>query len=219
LKKTLVVLICLSFWLAGCAARPTDKEITVLPVDEDLQLEMVLSDSRWEASDQPPAYLVEYITGHMREEMAGSGKQFSEDQLVQVAKKRLAKNEAFVLNSASGAYLMVDFRRLPEDAPPLDKEDIYASAHGAGIVLENEEGVSEVSADVRSTRVHGSRLAYRTDIQYRMHGEPRRFIGIIGCTASHRFYLYYTDFLMDPVDIELMEEMLRSSRIRTIDHS
>jgi hypothetical protein len=218
MKKTFAVLLCLSFWLAGCAARPADREAIVLPVDENVKLEMVLSDSRWEVSRQPPASLVDYITDHLRAELAGSGKQLNENQLVQLANKRLSINEAFVLNPATGAYLMVDFSRLPEDAPPPERGDIYASADGAGLVLANEEGVSEVSADVRSTRVSGSRLAYRTDIRYRMHGEPRRFIGIIGCTASHRFYLYYTDFLKDPVDIEMMERMLRSSRIRTVDH-
>jgi hypothetical protein len=51
-----------------------------------------------------------------------------------------------------------------------------------------------------------------------MDGKPRRFIGILGCTAFHRFYFYYTDFLRDPADVELMENMLRSLRIRMADH-
>lgn len=218
MKKTLAVLICLSFWLAGCATRTTDGKTIVLPVDADVQLDMVLFDSRWEVSRQPPPFLVEHIVDHLREETAVSGTELNGPQLRQLAKNRLAVNEAFGYNPATGAYLLIDFSRLPEDAAPPDKEDIFDSAYGAGLALENEKGVSGVSADVRSTRLAGSRLAYRTDIRYRLHGDPRRFIGIVGCTASHRFYFYYTDLLRDPIEAELMERILRSLRIRTADH-
>ncbi len=218
MKKTFAVLICLSFWLAGCAARTTERKAVVLPIDESVRLEIVLSDSRWEISRQAPPFLVDLIIDHLEEETAVSGTQLSKTQLRQLAQKRLAVNEAFVSNQATGAYLLIDFSRLPGGAAPPDRKDIFGSTYGAGLALENEKGVSGLSADIRSVRLAGSRLAYRTDIRYRLHGEPRRFIGIVGCTASHRFYFYYTDFLRDPLDAELMERMLRSLRIRTGDH-
>ncbi len=218
MEKTFVVMTCLIFWLAGCAARTTDRKTVVLPVDESVQLEIVPSDSRWEISRQAPPFLVDRIIDHLREETAASGAQLSDSQLRQLAQKRLAVNEVFVANPATGAYLMIDFSRIPEGAAPPGREDIFGSAYGAGLALENENGVSEVSRKIRSVRLAGSRLTYRTDIRYRLHGEPRRFVGIVGCTSSHRFYFYYTDLLRDPLDAELMERVLRSLRIRTGAH-
>jgi hypothetical protein len=219
MKNVFAIMALLIFGLTGCAVRTAEKPTVILPVDGDLQVEFTLPGERWEFSRQAPAFLVDQIVDHLREETAASGVQLNETQLQQLARKRLAVNEAFVANPGTGAYLMIDFSRLPEGAPSPEKDEIWGSAYGAELALKNENGVSDVSSKIRSVRLAGSRFAYRTDIRYRLHGEPRRFVGIVGCTTAYRFYFYYNDLLRDPLDFELMERTLRSLRLHGDNHS
>jgi hypothetical protein len=208
-------LILAALLVSGCL--PTHvpgRAPETLTIENELELSLVLPENGWELAREAPDFLVRQITDHLQEEAVASGLRLNDWQLQQVARKRLAVNEGFVVNPDSLAYLMIDFRRLSPDEAIPDKDSLVGSAYGAELSLRNERGVTEVSSKIRRFPIAGSQLAYRTDIRYRLHGHSRKFVGIVGRTGSYRFYFYFNDLLHDPVNAEQMDRLFRSLTIR-----
>lgn len=175
-----------------------------------LALQVELPSSRWVVSREAPELLVEETAEHLEHELLAQGKKLDAAALKAAAVKRLAANEAYIFNPASGAHLAIDFSPLREGEGAPGKKTIAASARLAGESLEGEEGASEVRQESRKSSVKGAEAAYRVDATFRQHGEPRKFIGIIGFRAPYWFYLYYTDPLREPADEREMELILKS---------
>jgi hypothetical protein len=209
-------LVLLALLVSGCLpAHAPSRDPETLIIDNELVLSLVLPENGWELAREAPDFLVRQIVDHLREEAVASGLRLNDRQLQQVARKRLAVNEGFVVNPDSLAYLMIDFRRMSSDEAIPDKDSLIGSAYGAELSLKNERGVTGVSSKIRRVRIDGSHLAYRTDIRYRLNGHSRKFVGIIGRTGSYRFYFYFNDLLHDPVNAEQMNSLFRTLAIRS----
>lgn len=175
-----------------------------------LALQVELPGARWSISREAPSFLVEETAEHLEHELLAQGKKVDPAALEAAARKRLAANEAYIVNTASRAYLSIDFSPLREGERAPSKKAVAASAKYAGEGLVDEEGATEVSQKSDRTELEGAEAAYRVDASFRMHGEPRKFIGIVGFRAPYWFYLYYTDSLRDSADIHEMEQILRT---------
>ena len=170
--------------------------------------------SGWVLSTEPPRALVEETAEHLKHELEGQDRQPGEDQILAVAAKRLAANEAFVYNPATLAHLSIDFSALNEGEKAPSKKTVRLSAEYAGEGLKEEEGTSEVRTSVDKIPVAGADLAYRLDASYRHHGEPVTFVGIVGFAQPYWFYLYYNDHQKAAQDKEAFETLLRSLRLQ-----
>jgi hypothetical protein len=214
LKYRSAALIITVILLAGCVSRSSPgRPVETLPLD-DLEMTFSLPEGGWVFSQKAPDALVRQMIDHLRKEAVSSGAELNDRQLEKVARERLAINEGFVFNPQSDAYLMIDFRPLATGEAIPDKNGLLGSAYGAELALKSETGVDEVASKIRRMRIPGSLLAYRIDIRFRREGNPRQFSGIIGCTASHRFYLYYNDPLHNPRNAEQMDRLFDSVTIR-----
>jgi hypothetical protein len=200
------------FWLslAFLFVLPLSLPAETLQLVPGVVLKVELPSDRWSISREAPAFLVEEIAEHLEHELLAQGKKVDPAGLQAAAQKRLAANEAYIVNAASGAYLAIDFSPLREGEAAPGKKAIAASAKYAGEGLVDEEGATEVRQKSSKTKLGGAELAYRVDARFRMHDEPRNFIGIIGFRAPYWFYFYYTDPLRDARDIQEMEQILRT---------
>jgi hypothetical protein len=213
-NRILFVFLAILF-LAGCVSPTVSNPPTgTLVIDQDVEVSFVLPGG-WVFTQEPPEAVITQMIDHLREEDAAAGHRVSDVQLAKIARQRLAINEGFIVKPKSGAYLMIDFRPLRQGEDVHGKKGLIASARGAELALRSESGVTGVSSRLRRFSVTGSLMAYRLDIDYFLHANPRRFVGVIGCTESHRFYFYYNDPLRDPLDYEQMEHVFRSLVIRS----
>jgi hypothetical protein len=201
-----------AFWLllVFLFTFPLSLPAETLQLVPDLDLKVELPGDRWSISREAPAFLIEETAEHLEHELLAQGKKVDPAALQAAAKKRLAANEAYIVNTASRAYLTIDFSPLREGETAPGKKAIAASAKYAGEGLVDEEGATEVRQKSSKTEIRGAEAAYRVDASFRMHDEPRKFIGIIGFRAPYWFYLYYTDPLRDAADILEMEQILQT---------
>ncbi len=187
-----------------------------LQIDKHLELAMALPSSRWQLSEEPPAFLAQKISDHLRQEVSSFAPSVNDNQLLLLARKRLAVNEGYVFNEHSGAWLMIDFslRRESRNAPTLS--ELRASAYGSLLALENEEGVADLESRIGSLSIDGGSRASKIEANYCLDGKPQLFIGIIGFKAPYRFYLYYNDSLRDPQDQIEMHQILNSLQLLSV---
>jgi len=181
-----------------------------LEIAPGLAMKVEVPGDRWSISNEAPSFLVEENVEHLEHELLAQGKKVDADALQAAARKRLAANEAFIVNLTSGACLTIDFSPLREGEAAPGKKTIATSARYAGEGLQDEEGVTEVQQKSGKTEIRGAEIAYRVEAEFRMHDEPRKFIGIVGFKSPYWFYLYYTDPLRDSTDMQDMERILES---------
>jgi hypothetical protein len=201
-----------TFWLVSVFlfTLPLSLPAETLDIVPGLVLKAEFPGDRWSITREAPSFLVEEIAEHLEHELLAQGKKVEPAALRAAAQKRLAANEAYIVNPTSGAYLAIDFSPLREGEAAPGKKAIAASARYAGEGLVDEEGATEVSQKSSKTELQGASVAYRVDASFRMHDEPRKFIGIIGFRKPYWFYLYYTDPLRDAADAREMEQILQS---------
>lgn len=168
----------------------------------------------WTIPQEPPAALVEEIAEHIGHEAEEQGASPTRAQLLQVARQRLAANEAIIYHE-SGAHLDIDFSPLDAGEKPPAKKTLRNSAKYAAQSLQSEEGVSDVVWEVQPFEVKGARDAFLLSADYQQHAEPVRFLGVIGSAGNQWFFLYYTDRGKSAGTFEAMQEMLASVEIRT----
>jgi len=201
-----------TFWLSlvFLFTLPLSLPAETLQLVPGLALQVELPGARWSISREAPSFLVEETAEHLEHELLAQGKKVDSSALEAAARKRLAANEAYIVNTASRAYLTIDFSPLRAGEKAPGKKAVAASAKYAGEGLVDEEGATDVRQASSRTELQGAEVAYRVDASFRMHDEPRKFIGIVGFRAPYWFYLYYTDSLGDDADILEMEQILRT---------
>jgi hypothetical protein len=185
-----------------------------LRIDAGLALDFTLPAERWTLTREAPAFLVEENAEHLEHELKAQGRRLEAAALRSEAQKRLAVNEGYLCNPASGACLLIDFSALRADEKAPGAKIIAASARAAAEGMAEEEGMTEVEQKSGPTTVAGADSSYRFDVSYRQHGEPRRMIGIVGFRSPYWFYLYFTDPQRDPADYPDMEKILGSVVLR-----
>lgn len=179
-------------------------------IQPDLTIELDLPGEEWKLSRQAPLFLEESTAEHLEHELEAAGKRVDSAKLQELAARRLSANEAFVYNPATGAVLTIDFSPLRDGESTPGRRALAASARYAAEGLADEEGFAEVTQQTAKIEVAGARYAYRIDARYRHHGEPTKFVGIVGFVSPYWFYLYYTDPLKDPRDAAAMDRVLKS---------
>lgn len=205
MRTVLITAVLLLFSIGAARA----EKVTLA---DDMMLDIVLPSERWQMSTEPPDSLVTRMVEHIHHDLESQGKEVSAAQVEEVARKRLASNELFVY-SETGAHLEIDISAIDKgDAPP-SRRTVKKSARYAGGSMESEEGMSDVDYRVRRTAIEGAKVCYRLDVDYREHGQPRHFIGLIGFENPYWLYFYYTDPLEDPVDRQQMEQILGSLKL------
>lgn len=213
LQKLSVVLTCL--FLSSCSIAHPPSHTHYLPVDENLQLAMALQGTHWKLSREAPPSVARRMTEHLRRELLDAGRRLEEDQLLQLARRRLAVNEGYVFNDVSDAFLMIDFSPQRSAAAPTH-DDLRSSGYGALLALKNESGVSRLEGRVKTARVAGGNKACRVEARYLLDEKARLFIGIIGHRTPYRFYFYYNDSLQKGQDRGDMEQILRSMELQAV---
>ncbi|HEY5672580.1 MAG TPA: hypothetical protein VIR78_02625 [Malonomonas sp.] len=207
MKKTLV-LVTLSFLLCLSASAETIK------ISPTTSLQLTIP-SGWLLADEPPQKLLEEMAEHISHEAAEKGQHPTQEQLLAAAKNRLSANEALLYNPNTLAFMTLDFSALKQGERSPSKKSIKLSAKYAGESLEQEEGVSLLTGTSKETKIDGAWYAYRYDANYQHHDEKMAFAGIIGFSAPHWFFFYYTDYLQDPADQARSEQLLESLKIIT----
>ena len=144
--------------LCACAKRPWPDHL--LEVAPGLTLAIQIPPGRWQASDQPPEFLVADMIEHLAHDLEAQGKKVDEAALQDFATKRLAANEHFIFNPVSGAHLDIDFSPLSAGDIAPSRRMVADSARFAADSLIGEEGVTEVNHRVRRERVQGADYAY-----------------------------------------------------------
>ena len=186
-----------------------------ITVSETLVLEINLAEG-WSLYLDPPEALLEETTRQIAHEPAAANA--TAEQIESVARRRLAANEAFVYHTASGAYLTIDFSPLELGEAAPSSSNLRNSARSAAKSLAGEEEVADVASDVTPCTVSGTRAAFQLAADYRQHGHPMKFLGIIGYVEGYWFYLYYTDPGRDPAAFGEMRAMLEKVAVRQVGH-
>lgn len=209
---------CVVFLLLASACTFTHRPAPThhLPVGTDLQLAMSLPGESWQLSAEAPPFLAQRMIDHIRQELSDAGHSLDEQYILRLAHQRLALNEGFVANEKSQACLMIDFSPLRANETGPDLNDLYRSAYGALLALENEAGISDLESDISKVPISGGHKAWRIEADYLLDGQPHLFIGIIGYRAPYRFYFYYNDFLRNAQDRTDMEQILSSMQLQTV---
>lgn len=201
--------LCLALVLPGCPATTLPPSAQMLQIHPDLSLGLPNVGPRWVVSQEVPEGLVAEAADHLQHELAAQGKQVPEEKLLELARKRLAANELFILNPTTGATLLVDFSPLKADESNPRRSTIEQSAIYAAQGLEEEEGLSEVTQTTSKASMFGLQYAYRIDANFQKHGAATRFLGVVGFAAPYWCYFYYTDPLQDPQDYSDMSALLQ----------
>ena len=214
--RVLIGLVVLSLVL-GCSQdyrASIASDMQTLTLADDMALGIRLPGDNWKISKEPPIFLVEEMAEHIEHELEETGRMtgsLTADQLKNAALKKLQANEGYVFNPNTGAHLDVDISRLGEGGVAPSARGVENSARYAVSSLEGDEGVSAVVARVEKTRLAGAQHAWKILADYKMHEEPRQFVGIVAFAAPYWIYLYYTDPLKNKTDYGEMEEMLQSA--------
>lgn len=206
--KKFLFLLCVMVWLPLTAMAETAQ---VMP---GLALEFSLPSDRWTLSKRAPEFLVEELAGRLGEGMLKKARKAGITNAKDAARKMLSANELFIYNEDSGAHLDVDFSAIGADEKPPSKRTVAYSARSAGESLVGEEGLSDVTHKTKKVRVEGARNAYRLDAGFRRLGDKIRFVGVIGFTDPYWFFFYYTDHLKDQRDLNDMERILKSLKLK-----
>ncbi len=209
LSLTVVFMLAVSSCSPALKPCPTHR----LQIDNRLELAMALPSPRWQLSKEAPAFVAQRMSDHLRQEVAAIAPDIDDKQLLLLARQRLAVNEGFVSNEHSGAYLMIDFSLRRQGKADPTRAELQASAHGALLALENEEGITDLESRIAPSSIAGPPKTCKIEARYLLDGRPRSFVGIIGFKAPYRFYLYYNDLLSDPRDRIEMEQILNSLQL------
>ena len=183
-----------------------------ISITETLVVELPLSEG-WTIYLEPPDALVKEMAIHVAHEPAAANA--SAEQIEAVTRKRMATNEATIYHAESGAHLDVDFSALDPGASAPTSRALRNSAKYAAQSLEGEEDVSEVVWEVSSAEVEGAPSAFKLVANYKRHGLPVKFVGIVGYVEGYWFFFYYTDPSQVSRVFDEMHTMLARLAIRS----
>lgn len=213
MQRILFFTVALLLVVSGCSPTLKPAPTHRLQIDDRMLLVMSLPSPRWQFSTEAPAFVAKKMTDHLRQEVVAVAPDISDEQLLLLARKRLAVNEGYVSSKHSGAYLMIDFSSRRQGMADPTRAELKESAYGALLALANEEGVVDLESRITSSSIAGSSKTCRVEARYLLNGQPRLFIGILGFKAPYRFYIYYNDSLRDPRDQVEMERILYSLQL------
>ncbi len=200
--------------ISGLVLLTTAAFAGTIDISEGLSMEIAVQPG-WAIYLDPPPGLIEETAEHLEHEAEAQGAQPTREQLLQLARQRLAANEAILFHELSGAHLDIDFSPLDPGEKPPSKKTLRNSAKFAAQSLEGEEGVSDVVWEVSTMQVQGANDAFVLTADYKHHEESVRFLGVIGFVKSQWFFFYYTDRGRAPGTFDAMQEMLASIVIRS----
>ena len=203
-----IALLCISiFFISNAHA---DK----IAITETISLSFSIPDS-WQLATEPPLKLLEELAEHIRHDAESKKHSPTQEQLLAIAKKRLAANEVLLYNPATLAFMTLDFSHLRQGERAPTQKSIKLSAKYAGESLSQEEGVEQLTGKTQDITIDGAWYAYRYDADYLHHDEKMAFTGVIGFAPPHWFFFYYTDYSQDPMDRSRAEQVLKSLKIIT----
>lgn len=205
MRKVLTLAVLFFCFISGRSGAET------IVIDASHSIQMDLPGGKWQLTREAPPFLVDETVEHLTHELTAKNKNPSPEKVREAAKRRLAANEAYLCQSESQACLVVDFSPLRPGEEPPSAKSVGLSARYAAEGLEDEEGISGLKQSVRQVHFSGASSAYRIDASYLQHGEKRKFIGIVGFSHPHWFYLYYTDPMSAPADASAIEKVLTSA--------
>lgn len=167
----------------------------------------------WALFLEPPESLVKEAASHVAHEPAAANA--TAEQIENVARKRMAANEAFVYHAASGAHLDIDFSPLDQGNSAPSARTLRNSAKYAAQSLEGEDDVTDLVWDVTSAKINGVDDTFLLSAKYLQHDHPMTFRGYIGYVEKYWFFLYFTAPERYPEALREMQEMLDHASIRT----
>ena len=186
-----------------------------LDVGGGLAMELSVPDG-WTLTREAPIALLEEAAKHIAHEAADQGASPTHEQLIDAARKRMAANEAILYHEQSGAHLDIDFSPLDEGEKAPSSQTLRKSAKYAAQSLEGEEEVSDVVSGVDRIKIRGAKDAYLLSADYKHHGHPVRFLGVIGFVPDQWFFFYYTDPLKSKTAYGEMQQVFDSVLIRVV---
>ncbi|AMV72076.1 hypothetical protein JCM30471_05760 [Desulfuromonas carbonis] len=204
------LIICLILFCSSVSALAAPQ---ALALNERLTLEFDLPAGGWVFGRNPPDFLLRATVADLTRELAGRGEEVESERVTELARQRLGANEGFVYQPESESLLLIDFSPLRAAEKEPAAAGIERSAEYAAASLAAEEGVSEVVTSRRPTSFPGLTFAWRIESSYRLHGEPRRFLGIVGFHAPFWVYLYYTERGGATDSWEEMNSLLKGARV------
>lgn len=184
--------------------------VETIQVTDKFSLGLGVKLSGWVISKEIPDFLLEEFAHHIEHELAEKGLTRSHDEMIAIARKRLASNELYLFNPVSQAWIAVDFSALHNGEQAPDRQSVYNSARYAADSLYGEEGVTDMTHKVSSVGFYGADYAFRLDADFLSHKELKKFSGIVGFADTYWIYIYYTDRLAEAGDYPLIDTLLNS---------
>jgi len=195
------------------AAAPLTSLAASYPVGDGVKLFLEEPSSPWKVSPRPPAFLVRERAEHLHPPQLEAARKAGINDPEDVARKLLSINELFAFNAETGSHIEIDFSALKDGEDPPTEKVVKTSASYAGEGLSSEDGITGAQTEVRRFPIAGAEISYRLDAEYKLHGKPVRFIGVIGFAARHWFFIYYTGPGKSADDVAVVEKLLASCRI------
>ncbi len=209
MKSYLLLILVLALQLPPLSALAQS-----IKIDETFFFEIELPEEKWILSQKVPESLVIETADHLGHTLAAQGKSIDEDQLLQKAAVNLSANEAFIYNPHTLATLSIDFSALGNEEEPPSQKAVRLSAEFAGEGLKVEGGIAELEFEAVNINIEGADIAYRIDANYSHHGDPIKFVGVVGFAPPYWFYLYYKDRIKDASDFSSFESMLDTVELK-----
>jgi len=148
----------------------------------------------WVAPAEVPDALLAEIALHIGHEAAEKGQAPTQQQLLQAAAKRMAANEQLLYHSQSGAWISIDFSPLAAKEEPPSASTLELSARYALESLGSEEGISEFQKNQQVIQLSGAPDTSLITANYKQHGSPTAFSGLIGYIPGEWFFIYATSY-------------------------
>jgi hypothetical protein len=210
-KRTYLAFVLMCFFL-GLWSAPTLAEEKGQPqiyeISSSIQLRMALPGKAWTVSKAAPQYLLKERAEDMKHDLETQGKKATEKQIMGQVEKEISSDQVFVFNPESKSLLEISFSPLRSGEKAPSGKTLENSAKFAGESMTSEEGVTDSKYHIRRVDFAGAERAYRLDIDFKMDGSPRKFIGFIGFAKGNWFFFYYTDRMGNDTDYADMEILL-----------
>ncbi len=209
MKQSLFIL-CLAVSLLALPSHAAE-----IAVAEDLIFEIDLIEG-WILHAEPPDALVKEAASHVAHEAAAANA--TTEQLENVARKRMAANEAFIYHAKSGAHLDIDFSPLEQGASAPSTRTLRTSVVYAAQSLESEDDITQLVWEVTPAAINGAVETFLLSADYLQHDHPMTFLGYVGYAKEHWFFLYFTAPGGSPEILQEVQTMLAHVSIRVAEH-
>ncbi len=204
MRKQLLAGLLLLLWLPLVATAATYQALPNVSITvPDLP-------ASWQVTTEPTEQMVEHLAEHVQKAFRGM---LSDEEAIQAARGRLAKEELIFFNEKSEAHILISFEARGDDESAPTKNDLMLSAKYAASGVE-EEGWRDVNVRFLDANVKGAQVVQRFAIDYNNEDGVGFFAGLIGYAEPFWFWVYANEHGKALADKEVINSILTNFEVR-----